>query len=405
MKILIIIDAWGYAGGREQYLFDAIQELTIRGHTFCVVYSYITEKPFMTGIAASLIKYKIPVLGNFETSFDKDYAATLKQILKKEKPDVIFAHDVKNLLLLRQLVDYGKLVTMTHYPWLFCMRDVRALYFSKTICHHTLGIECFLRGCFIRKSSKTIFRYNNLWKLRRVVSVYSEINTNLVASRYMKDLYLQHGFREEQVTTIGYPCIKYPKKLPDYFDDALTKQDSNMLFLGRIDRYKGVDFLLRALWKVQSRFTCTIIGDGPHLRYCKKLAKKLRLGDAVRFLGWLPIEDTKRYVQKAALLVVPSIWPEPFGIIGIEAMSYGKPVVAFDSGGISDWLQNGKTGYLVRTKDITGLANKIDYLLRNPQHACQLGANGRKILETKFDKKRHFDRLINIFEETANNCK
>lgn len=401
MKILVVCPLWGYFGGREQYLIDVVEELTKRGHTCCVAYAELTNIPVKNGTAVSVIKYNIPSLTDFESSKDPQYVETLNSILDQEKPDLVFLNDIKNFLLLRALIHYGKLVIMSHYGWLFCLRDNRTLYFSRNACYRTLGFSCLFHGCFLGKpirQSEKIFRFNSLKKLKRLASVYSKINKHLVTSQYMKNLFSKHGFNDEQVK-----IIELFTELPSLQNNTKNKEEPNLLFLGRIDRYKGVDLLLKSLSNIQSSFNCNIIGDGPYLSYCKKLAIKLKLVDSVHFLGWLPREKTRPYLQSARVVVVPSIYPEAFARVGLEAMSYGKPVVAFDSGGISDWLLDGTTGYLVPPKDTVDLANKIDYLLSNPEHARELGKAGRLLLKTRFDKNRHFDRLLKIFEETLRN--
>lgn len=400
MKILVVCPIWGYFGGREQYLIDVVEELVKRGHTCCVAYAELTNIPVKNGVAASVIKYNIPNLTYLKSAKDSQYANTLISILDREKPDVIFLNDIKNYILLRVFVNYGKLLAMMYYGWLFCLRDHRTLYLSRKACHRKLGFGCLFHACFLGKAIRKpeqFLRYNSLKNLHEVGRIYSEIDTILVKSQYMKNLFLQHGFCEGQIKNIGNITT-----LP-HINITAVKEEANLLFLGRIDRYKGVDLLLKSLCKINSPFTCTIIGDGPHLLNCKHLAKKLNLEDSVQFLGWLPSEKIIPYLEKTRAVIIPSICPEAFARVALEAMSYGKPVIAFNSGGMSDCILDGKTGYLVPPKDTVDLANKIDCLLCNPEHARELGAAGKLLLKTRFDKNRHFDRLIKIFEETVSN--
>ncbi|MHA1330070.1 MAG: glycosyltransferase family 4 protein [Candidatus Hodarchaeales archaeon] len=399
MKILILCPRWGHAGGAEQYLISLVEQMTIRDHTCCVVYTELTDKTVTTGPAANVIKYNIPSITKFETSMDKEYANILALILDKEEPDVIFLSELRNFRLLRLLLDYGQVVAMAHDYWLFCLRRVRTLYFSKKVCRQKLGPRCLLHGCFLRKtsgSSSRIIHYNSLLKLKRLANIYREIACNIVASNYVKDVFLQHGFVREQVEVLplftALPSVSYAHH---------TSREGNILFVGRMDRYKGVDYLLRALTKVRAMFTCTVIGDGPLLSKYQQLSRQLGLADVVRFLGWISHEKIEEYRQVASLVAVPSIWPEPFGIVGIEAMASAKPVVAFDSGGISQWLQDGETGYLVPPKDVDGMAQKIEYLLRNPGIGRHLGRVGRRLAEAKYNKEVYFERLTNVFERVS----
>jgi glycosyltransferase involved in cell wall biosynthesis len=86
-------------------------------------------------------------------------------------------------------------------------------------------------------------------------------------------------------------------------------------------------------------------------------------------------------------------------MVGIEAMSYGKPVLAFDVGGISDWLQHGETGFLLPPRDEGSLAEKMNLLVESPGLAEQMGRIGRKVVEEKFSPDRHLKRLVSICEE------
>jgi hypothetical protein len=100
----------------------------------------------------------------------------------------------------------------------------------------------------------------------------------------------------------------------------------------------------------------------------------------VRFHGFVPSGELKNFYQDASLLAVSSVWPEPFGLVGQEAMFYGLPVVGFDAGGIREWLLDGENGFLVGWKDIDGLALRIEQLLRDKDLGRRLGARGRELV-------------------------
>lgn len=93
------------------------------------------------------------------------------------------------------------------------------------------------------------------------------------------------------------------------------------------------------------------------------------------------------------------MWPEAFGLVGLEAMKNKKPVVAFDSGGIADWLYDGENGYLVPRGDTVFFADRIKFLLENPQIAEEMGERGYEILVSKFTKEAHIDKLLQYYYE------
>jgi glycosyltransferase involved in cell wall biosynthesis len=142
-----------------------------------------------------------------------------------------------------------------------------------------------------------------------------------------------------------------------------------------------------------------IIGDGPFLSELKSQAHRLGILSEVSFPGWLSPNELKSYYRRCSMVVVPSTWPEPFGMVGIEAMSYGKPVLAFDVGGISEWLKHEETGFLVKPKDAIGLAKRIAFLLERPELARKIGAKGRETVKSRFVPDAHVDQLSSVFHQ------
>jgi glycosyltransferase involved in cell wall biosynthesis len=97
------------------------------------------------------------------------------------------------------------------------------------------------------------------------------------------------------------------------------------------------------------------------------------------------------YYAKADLVIVPSRWQEPFGLIGVEAFAHGKPVIGFDVGGISEWLHDGENGFLIPACDVNRLAERIEYLIGNPLEMMRLGENGYRLVAELFTKERFLD--------------
>ena len=100
------------------------------------------------------------------------------------------------------------------------------------------------------------------------------------------------------------------------------------------------------------------------------------------------------FYQKSTVVVVPSVTPESFGMVGIEAMSYGKPVLAFDVGGISEWLKHEETGFLLKPRDEQDLAEKLNLLLGDRTLAVSMGTKGRERVETYFTPENHVTSLL-----------
>lgn len=145
-----------------------------------------------------------------------------------------------------------------------------------------------------------------------------------------------------------------------YFPTMPSQQGSGhatrrrVVFAGRIVRPKGVGVLIHAAREVQAEFV--LCGDGRELEEMRALSARLGVDDRVRFTGWLDGDSLAHELAEASIVAVPSVWPEPFGLVGIEAFASGRPAVASATGGIGDWLTDGTSGLAVRPADAPALA-------------------------------------------------
>lgn len=396
MKILMMTQLWGQWGGKEQYMLRCVEEFARLGHECSVVYGRASSRPGQTSLP-SMRLYEMPTYSDITSVNDSWGAERLAGVLRDEEPDAIFMSDVRNLRLLTLLKSYGGLVPISHDNWLTCMRISTTTYFQRKICTHTCGYRCLPHGCFLRRDpAGNGFIYNSLSQHRALLEMYKGIDIHLAPSNYVKERLVQHGFKWDHVKVVGSFTDLKPST-----NETMSESPPAVTFVGRIDRVKGVDFLTRALAKLSSPFKCSVIGDGPSAAYCKELSRKLGIADRVEFTGWLSRDKLTEHLAKASMLVVPSIWPEAFGLVGLEAMICSKPVVAFDVGGIPDWLTHGTNGYLVPVKRTDLLAEAIDALLRDRGKAVEMGAEGLRIVTTSFSKERHFRHLLSAFELAA----
>jgi glycosyltransferase involved in cell wall biosynthesis len=183
---------------------------------------------------------------------------------------------------------------------------------------------------------------------------------------------------------------------------ALGSEDANrrrVVFAGRIVATKGVDVLIRAAQQVNGEIV--ICGDGGRLDEMRALARELDLEDRVHFKGWLDPDQLARELADASAVVVPSLWPEPFGIVGIEAFAAGRPAVGSATGGIPEWLQDGVTGICVSPGDELELARALDELLADPDKQHAMGLAGKELVATHFSEERHLEALLEAYQRAG----
>jgi len=168
-----------------------------------------------------------------------------------------------------------------------------------------------------------------------------------------------------------------------------------VVFAGRVVGQKGVAVLIRAAREVDGEFV--ICGDGRQLEAMRRLARRTGVERRVSFRGWLDAEDLAQELADASVVVVPSLWPEPFGLVGIEALSAGRPVIASATGGVQDWLDDGVSGLCVKPGDTLDLARALNELLADPARQMKMGLAGRESVNSRFSAERHVSAILGAY--------
>jgi glycosyltransferase involved in cell wall biosynthesis len=168
-----------------------------------------------------------------------------------------------------------------------------------------------------------------------------------------------------------------------------------VVFAGRVIEPKGVHVLIRAMTGVPGELH--VCGDGRELDDARRLAQRCGIEERVMFRGWLGAEELAEELAQASLVAMPSLWPEPFGLVGIESLASGRPVVASDTGGVRDWLEDGVSGVLVEPGEEAELARALGELLDDPERQRTMGEAGRRSVAQRFSPERHVAELLGAY--------
>ena len=168
-----------------------------------------------------------------------------------------------------------------------------------------------------------------------------------------------------------------------------------VVFAGRIVAPKGIQVLIRAAREVDGEFV--ICGDGLGLDAARRLARRLGVHERVCFKGWLSADKLAQELAEASVVAMPALWPEPFGLVGIEALAAGRPVVASATGGVGDWLEDGVNGLLMKPGDAHALARALNELLADPARRRDMGAAGRRMVAARFSPERHVAAVLEAY--------
>lgn len=191
----------------------------------------------------------------------------------------------------------------------------------------------------------------------------------------------------------------------DFFKEKLYDIKSNkvkFLFVGHVSKRKGVGYLIRAFNRLSRKYNnleLNLLGGGaPSTIEIMKKEVSVSGNNIVNFIGGVLPEKINKFYMENDVFVLPSL-SETFGMVNIEAMASGKPVISTRVGGIVDYLEDGKFGYLVNPADEDDLYNKMEIFIKNPNRILEMGRGARKYAIERFDWDSLTRRAILFYKE------
>jgi len=251
-------------------------------------------------------------------------------------------------------------------------------------CRERAGVACRQRGCvpWLGVARLSVQRWlTDLSVFARVIGV----------SRWVADRLHAEGVRVDEVVPNGIPTR--PRRPP-------LGERPSIGFAGRLVKKKGVDVLLAATAELLRRVPSVrlvVVGDGPERALLEALAASLRIDHAVEFVGHVDRATAEQILDVCWLQAVPSVWEEPFGLVAAEAMMRGTAVVASGSGGLTEQVVDGETGYLVPPGDASALAHALERVVVDRDLAERLGDAGRRRALAELTEDRYVDRILAIY--------
>jgi len=182
------------------------------------------------------------------------------------------------------------------------------------------------------------------------------------------------------------------------------KESPNVLSVSNLVLSKGIDLNTRAIAFLQEQYPnlrYEVVGSGPEEKRLRGLARRLGIESRVKFLGRRPHDQVLEHMAACTVFSLPS-WNEGFGIVYLEAMALGKPVIGCQGEGIEDFVDHGKTGLLVRRRDINGLVEALGFLLSHPEEAKAMGERARRLVLENYTWERNAEKTIEVYREVLN---
>lgn len=355
MKKIVYIGKYnGIVGGIERYMQSSAELLRRSGFSVHLLY---TENAGRNQ-------------DHFAASFDS-VSEFAEGCPLPEHSDLVILHNILPAEMLK-LLPQDKTFFFAHDHNIYCRRHHYYTPLGRTNCHGKYNkLRCMFCSLFRNEAPP--------------LEAYCKFPA-LVLSDFMKDNLLKNGF--EKVVKLPAFIRSKGRTFP-FMPDGILR----ILFLGQLIRGKGADLMLKTLAKLSIPFQCTIAGDGKDRLLLEQMVKDLGLLQKVRFEGF--VSDPELLWENHDLFFFPIRWQEPFGLVGLEAMAHGVPLVAFDLGGVREYLTD-ECGALVPEKDLTSAAKIITDYYMDPSLLKKHGEYGTFLAKERFSEEcfiREFSKL------------
>jgi len=218
----------------------------------------------------------------------------------------------------------------------------------------------------------------------------------IVHGKRMKELMMkEYKVREHKVRIIPHGDFSFYGKLAS---EGIKEEDNSVLFFGRIWKYKGLEYLIKAEQTISNKIPnlkIVIAGKGKFGKYRKLIRNQERYAIYNEFI---PNEKVPELFQKASVVVLPYIEASQSGIIPI-AYSFKKPVIVTDVGSLPEVVDDGKTGFVVPPKDHQRLADAIITILSDNERRITMGKNAYEKMQEELSWDRIADKTIEVYKE------
>jgi|UniRef100_A0A7V3VUL6 phosphatidylinositol alpha-mannosyltransferase len=349
MKVCLVSDPYyPYPSGVSEYTHYLAKYLRRFGHTVKILTTHYRGEDFEPDVVRVGRVFYIPMNKSFATlSIGLEIPIKVRDFLDSEHFDVVH--------------------TMGPFPPSI---SFFALHYSKALnitTFHSTGFKHYRFGSYVFR--KIFKRY--IQKLHGLIAV----------SETARDTFLPYIPGEYTIIPNGVDIERFHPEVPGF--EEFRNKKKKILYLGRLDRRKGLIELLNALPFVLEEIPdiqLIVVGKGPLEKDCRRLVKDLNLMDVVLFRGYAIKEDIPRYYASCDVYCSPALGGESFGIVLLEAMATGKPVIASNIPGYDKVIKDGYNGLLFNPHNPRDIAQKIIMVLKDEALRRYLIENGKNFV-------------------------
>jgi glycosyltransferase involved in cell wall biosynthesis len=382
-KILIVHNCYQQAGGEDTVVAAETELLINHGHQ---VELWKVDNKDLPGGLRGKIKAAL------STSYSSTSKAIAREKLRHFKPDIVHVHNFfpqispsvydacaeENVPVVQTLHNYRLIC-----PGALLLRDGKVC----ELCVTGSPYHAALYGCYRGSKAGSLVVAHMVAQHRDQQTWNHKVSRFIALTEFAKAKFVEAGFPAHKI------AIK-PNFVKPHASEALRNKPSSpyALFVGRLSEEKGIKTLAKAWQKLDGCCKLKVVGDGA-------LKPLLENNSNIETLGFQNQASIHELMQNATFLVMPSECYETFGMVLIESFSHGLPVIASNLGAMSEIVSDCETGLLFEPSNSDELANKVRWLVSNPEERQRMGMNAKAVYLSNYTPDHNLQLLLDIYGE------
>lgn len=392
-RILILHDYAGRRGGAEIIAQDLRTQLRERGHDARLLSS--DADPYDETEAPDYLCHgEAGHLRALTETVNLSAYSKLRSALSDFQPDIVHIFMFLTQLspvVLALLKDVPTVVDINTYRPI-CPSGTRWIP-DRGLCTLRAGDACRRAGCF-----SAIGMAPRRLQMSLLQRYRGHIDMTVAPSHAMAEILEANDWGVDRVLPYGVPDTGPPEE-----------RCATPLFgyAGRLVSEKGVAWLLTAFARAfgsSSAARLLVIGDGPERAALEALAGRLQIAHAVDFLGHRSRSETQSLLRPVWAQIIPSLWPEPFGLVTAEAMMRGSAVIVSDQGASREIVDDERAGFVVPANDVDRLSKALAALAQSPDRALAMGDAARTLAKQRYCADKWFNAYLAIYDDLLAKC-
>ncbi len=400
MKVLLVNKFHYIKGGSETYYFALGDLLEKKGHQV-IWFSMKDERNFPCAQSKYFVNHvDFNASGNpvktaraaLHLLYSREAGRKFARLLDDEKPDIIHLNIFQSQLT-------GSIVEEAckrHIPIVYTAHDLKSVCPNYLMMHHQMTCEkcldghyghCFMNGCMKNSRAKSLLASMEAY-VYRLRKTYQKIDYVITPSFFYKK-------KLEAAGIFRCPIEHVKNFLPEGTVYGEGSRGEYFLYFGRLSREKGIHTTIKAFSKAHIEEKLYIVGSGPEDEQLRSMVKELGMEEKILFLGFKTGAELQKIVANALCVCLPSEWYEngPYSIL--EAQALGRPAIVSDYGGLPELVEDGRTGYIIESGNVSDLTEKIQLMSKSEMDSSYIS----QMATHNYSAKLYAEHIIDIYKK------